>query len=267
MGDYLDEICSATLPTIEGRYTIPYDVDFLWNDGCDGSDWWEDDAGDSVEMIVSDTGSAYICPKKSDAFWRIYVDRWGQAWELERWPRPKSDIYEVSDASQELAEILECAGVRVDEAAQKFKICSIHDSNQSVHNMQLGLEVALPETFSIYGANDWKVTFVEGGIIFRNWTNEESFTVDSVPIVSNPYEEPELDDEWADWADNHNHVDIDLMEATDAERLAPFISALLATAEDTVGLEHGVMEMAAMVIDRACRTKYEIEAFEKACYQ
>ena len=133
--------------------------------------------------------------------------------------------------------------------------------------MKLGLEVALPESFSILGANDWKLTFVEGGIVLRNWTNSEAFTVGSVPIVSNIYEEPAAPADVSDWVDDYNHVDIDIMEATDAETLIPIISALLSGAENAVGLERAAMELAAKAFDRACRTRYEIEAFEEACYQ
>ena len=266
MGDCHDDICSATAPEITGRYSIPYDVDFLWNEGCGGTDLWEDDAGSSVNMFVSDAGSAYVCPSGSDAFWRIYVDRWGQAWELSHWPRSPLDHYEVSDASDEFAEVLECAEGRAAEAAKSFKICSMYHPNRVIHAMQLGLEVALPESFSFEGANDWKVTFVEGGIVMRSWTNQESYTVDNVPIVSNLYEEPAVDDELSDWADGHNHADIDLMETTDRVSLIHIISALRSGAEDAVGLERAAMELTAKAFDRACQTRLEIEAFEEACY-
>jgi hypothetical protein len=270
MGDIHDDICSATPPTITGRYSIPYDVDFLWSEGCGGSDWWDDDAGTSVNLLVSDTGSAYVCPSGSEAFWRIYVDRWGQPWELGRWPRPSSDDYEASDASDEFADILECAetsDTAAVEAAQSFKICSVYYPNQAIHAMQLGLEVALPESFSIHGANDWKLTFVEGGIVLRNRTNSDFFSVDSVPIVSNIYEEPTDHDDASEWADDHNHGDIDLMETTDRASLIHIISALRSGAEDAIGLERAAMELAANAFDRACRTRIEIEAFEEACYE
>jgi hypothetical protein len=267
MGEFPDDICSATPPTITGRYSIPYDVDFLWNEGCGGSDWWDDDAGTSVNLLVSDTGSAYVCPSGSEGFWRIYVDRWGQPWELGRWPRPSSKDYEVSDASDEFADILKCAGESgpvTAEAMQKFKICSLYHQNQAIHAMQLGLEVALPKSFSMLGADDWALTFVEDGIIMDNDTNSKYFFVDNVPIVSNLYEAPEVND---DWADDHNHVDIDIMEATDAETLVQIVSAFLSGAENAAGLERAAMELAAKAFDRACSTRFEIEAFEKACYQ
>jgi len=269
MGDSFDEICNSTAPEITGRYTIPYDVDFLWNEGCGGDDLWDDDAGTSVKMIVSDTGSAYVCPEKSDGFWRIYVDRWGQAWELGRWPRPKSPDYEVSDASVEFAEIMECAE-RSDpaaaEAVRKFSICSIYHPNRAIHAMQIGLVVALPESFSVLGTDDWAFTFSEEGIIFENDTNSKYFVVDNVPIVSNIHEEPPLSDVWSDWADDHNHVDIDIMEATDTETMMQIASAFLSGAENAAGLEMASMELAARAFDRACRTRLEIEVFEEACY-
>ena len=272
MDDIHGDICSATPPTITGRYSIPYDVDFLWNEGCGGSDLWGDDAGTSVNLLVSDTGSAYVCPKGSEGFWRIYVDRWSQAWELGRWPRPSSNDYEVSDATEEFADILECAegsDPTAAEAVKSFKICSVYYPNQAIHAMQLGLEVALPDSFSIHGANDWKLTFVEGGIILRNWTNSQSFSVDNVPIVSNLYDDSTDHEDSSGWADNHNHnhVDIDIMEATDAKTLIPIISALISGAENAVGLERAALELAARAFDRACTTRFEIEAFEEACYQ
>jgi|GEM_PF-1599212 len=249
MADTKADVCRLPEFGIDERYDkIPYDVDFQWNDGCGGKDIWTDEAGTSVSMLVSSSGSAYVCPEGRDGFWRIYVDSYGQAYELGRWPRPSSRDYDISDASKEFGEVLACAGIEHLPARQ----CRM----TALHGMRSGLEVALPAGFGIDGVYDWSVAFDEDEMVLKNEHNWDRFYVDAVPIVSNTYE-PDVE---------HDHGVIEYYEPTDRETLIDIAWQMGRYAERTAGLEHGALDLAAGIFERACRTTLEIDAFEAACY-
>jgi len=64
------------------NFRIPYDVDILWDGGCGSDDWWGDGYGERVNLLISDSGSAYLCPEGDREDWRIYVTPQGSAWRL-----------------------------------------------------------------------------------------------------------------------------------------------------------------------------------------
>lgn len=82
------------------KYRIPFDIDQLTNGGCGGRDILPDSYGEKVTLLISDTGSAYICPEDTGGRLRSYIDRSGserwieafpgsidrKGWRLERWP-------------------------------------------------------------------------------------------------------------------------------------------------------------------------------------
>ena len=57
---------------------VPYDMDFMVDGGCHGTDLWADPFGDDLRLLAAGDGSAYICPGKPDAAWRLFIDRDGR---------------------------------------------------------------------------------------------------------------------------------------------------------------------------------------------
>jgi len=88
---------------------IPYDIDVLWDGGCEGADLWGDGYGEHVNLLISDSGSAYVCPEGRFKDWRIYVDRTGRPWRIPLVPgMKKGSESEPKDASQKCSDIIAC---------------------------------------------------------------------------------------------------------------------------------------------------------------
>lgn len=92
---------------ITNEVKIPYDIDPWFGWGCGDGDLWPDDYGEGVRLMISDAGSAYICPDNPDGDWRIYVGP-GGAKMITGMYEEDSDVVS-EDASSELVKVVGCA--------------------------------------------------------------------------------------------------------------------------------------------------------------
>ena len=98
-------------------YKIPYDVDILWDSGCNGTDWLWDENGENVLVKFSEHGSVYIRPEGSYA-WQIYRDPFGNEMKASSFPGNPVRKYEHITEALDYEEVLECAlvnGINMNE--------------------------------------------------------------------------------------------------------------------------------------------------------
>lgn len=65
-------------------YKIPYNINPKFGGGADSTDLWEDEFGDKVYLLASDSGSFYVCPENLDGPFRIYVNSMGREFGMNR---------------------------------------------------------------------------------------------------------------------------------------------------------------------------------------
>ncbi len=240
-------------------YRIPYDLDPLWDDGCEGTDVWPDSYGKQVLILLSDTGSAYICPERMDNKWRIFMGPGGRAWKLLGWPANEEDnAYESVDAGAQAAEILSCAlrsSPEMGPTVRSMVDGSFFNSNPGLPIMLRGMEIAL----SRESWRKWRLVADSGRLELS--CGSKKYVVDEVPIAASWEEYCDVDPEWNVVAcERDNNVYRFLAE--DMKEVTELLATKLLHAN---GAERVAVEIALMAFERGWANVQEIERFEAAC--
>ncbi len=242
---------------IKASIRIPYDIDPWFGWGCGDSDLWADDYGDGVRLMISDAGSAYLCPDNFAGDWRIYVGP-GGARKITGLHVDGDNVASVG-AMAELLKIVDCA----------------FESGQGDADAVRQL-VSIPQAEDPIQFGAWWPTLngvsvdfsMEMGAFLKIWS-DESFRI----------------------GDYTKYVDIDDMgiattitrDCSDFSDLGPiceesdaFLGADKGTVEsmrefigerqgDPWSLKKMGMLLALSALERSAKVEDEIETFEKAC--
>ncbi|MFA4875113.1 MAG: hypothetical protein WC956_08235 [bacterium] len=240
-------------------YRIPYDLDPMGGGGCEGRDLWPDSYGEEVLLLVSDAGSAYICPEKLKADWRIFIGPGGRAWKLLKWPANSKDAsYESEDAREQAAGILSCALRKRPEAVSTVKAMmdgSFFQGNPALPLMLRGIEIALSKG----SWRDWNLAADDGMIKVE--CNSKKFVVDDVPIAARWNQSCDVDPEWNVAACDSDRS-VFAFDEKDMKEVSEILATRLLRANAS---ERAVIDLALMAFERGWANVQEIERFEEAC--
>jgi len=282
-------------------YSIPYDLDeMFWDDGCGGTDLVGDRLGENVTLLVSDTGSAYVCPEKwSDlrALWSIYMDPQGRSWRIEDYwehsitaPMGDSHLYaryEYSDAFDEFGDILTCHeshgqwDTAIEALEERFTYGADIAAEPPYPSTLEGASVLL--SHESFGRSGYSLSMRDGIVkIARSYSSldrafeDMSYVLDSGPLAALSSEVCSdhfgqmtrysvttamgIAEACGEWPH--------LMRAVKLDDLEWIVAGLRAEIENTaVGDPKGtVLDVALEGFERAYQTAAEISVFRQTCY-
>lgn len=289
---------TRTIPIqVVARYSIPYDLDdMLWDEGCGGTDLWEDECGETLALLVSDTGSAYVCPENMPTWarwgfynhkWSLYMEPSGKAWRMEQKLVPAGSKavrkYEHSDASEEFEDILACyenhgvSDSTFEDIRDRFTYNQDNEPGPLFPSTLSGAEVYL--SAKNFGAENCLLSLKDDLIkiaiedpvylyYFIPAMNSGPLAGEIAQVCYN-YSPDMLNDsigeaiEIAEACGSWPHM----FEPVDQDKLQEIISGLRAEIEDTreSDSKRDILDIAIRNFERAYRTAAEIEVFENEC--
>lgn len=245
-------------------FKIPYDIDILWDGGCEAGDLWDDRYGDEVMLLVSDSGSAYVCPEGSRNDWRIYVTPQGEAWRLPMTTDGRTQSEKPPwDASAKLGDILACGlGTAPDLEAV---LQGLFDQSRPAPPMHLASVFSGHEVEASYG---WTISFQGADILLnKDSSSNTAIYMRGIPFIT--FSRDVLDcgpapSEWLIMEETCNEVresyipqEDDIRELFDEITEEPL--------DHSTPYERAAIGAARVVLEAGLATIAQIREFEAAC--
>lgn len=245
-------------------YRIPYDIDVFWDGGCESGDLWDDRYGDEVKLLVSDSGSAYICPEGDHNSWRIYVTPQGDAWRLPMTTNGRTGSEDPPrDASAKFGDILACG---LDTAPDlEVVLQGLFDQNRPTPPIHLASAFS---GYEVEALNGWTISFQGADILLSiDSSSNTAIYMRGIPFIT--YSRDVIDcgpapSEWFIMEETCNEVrESYIPQEDDVRELFDEITEGLP--DNATPYERAAIGAARVVLEAGLATTAQIREFEAAC--
>lgn len=142
---------------------IAYDVDHIWDDGCRGSDFLPDSFGDESLLLISESGSAYVCPEGMAGEWRVYVDSCGRQARLASQPGEQRPDVGHFGGWPSFIDVVACGLAANPQIAESIALVGLCEGNNEPKPIPAMFEGLLIET------GGYKIEFEKDRVSLKNY--------------------------------------------------------------------------------------------------